>query len=44
MDFRLVRGGQDVVISPPADYVFRAEDVLIVAGENKTIEKLERQA
>ncbi|HIV68188.1 MAG TPA: TrkA family potassium uptake protein [Candidatus Butyricicoccus stercorigallinarum] len=39
-----VRGGQDVVISPPADYVFRAEDVLIVAGENKTIEKLERQA
>ncbi len=37
------RSSTEVLVSPQADYVFREQDILIVAGESKKIEKLERQ-
>ena len=38
------RSSTEVVVSPQADYVFRENEILIVAGENKKIQKLERQS
>ena len=38
------RSSTEVVVSPQADYVFRQNEILIVAGENKKIQKLERQS
>lgn len=38
------RSGTEIHVSPPADFVFAKDDILIVVGSNKEIQKLERQA